>query len=67
MGLDFIFKFTFTLRAFSRRFCLMRLTISKFVTSEKQQHITVDRVKRNIETIVKPSSEDRNCYLSKIL
>ena len=34
---------------------------------EKPRHITVYGVKRNIETIFKPSSEDHNCCLSKIL
>ena len=50
-----------------RCFCPKWLAISTFVTREKPQHITVDRVKGNIQTVVKHSSEDRNCNLSKIL
>ena len=59
--------YTFTFRAFSRHFCPEWLTTSTFVKRKKPQHITVDRVRRKIETVVKPSSEDNNRYLSKIL
>ena len=38
--------FTFTFRAFSRRFCPKLLTPSTFVAGKKPQHIIVDRVKK---------------------
>ena len=43
--LSLTFIFTFTFRAFSRRFCPKRLTTSIFVTREKLRHITVDGAK----------------------
>ena len=53
-----------TFRAFSDTFVQSDL-ISTFVKKEKHG-IPVDGIK-NIETTVKPSSEDRNWYLSMIL
>ena len=41
-----LFTFTFTFRAFRRRFCPKQLTISTFATGKKPQHITVDNVKK---------------------
>ena len=54
-GLPAYITYTFTFRAFSRCFCPKRLTISAFVTLEKPQHITIDKVKKKkIETFFKP-------------
>ena len=44
---------------------LSKVIYNKFVCHKREKHdITVDGAKRNIETIVKSSSEDDNCCLS---